>query len=591
MFASGSIPYPVFLPRAVEKGEGDISDGPEGPSPAEDDTPEALLLMDPRHSCSEALIAETSFTGRYSTPPHPRSLLHTRPFHFPPPPPYPPPPPREDNLQDTQSIFCCDAPFKPGPFLVAEEEDEGCGGSGTMTAVSTGDEVEDHHSLDYSYAYNTGPFYPQQPPPQRLQHHHHHHHLHHHRLYPPPPPPSPDARKAGEPRGSTKHHPKDRHTFISTYGVEENIYEEICEARGAFENPYEFAEDSGGGASVGSGVGGLLGTGFLMGRRRKVAPVKNGKDLRATEGLPGCSKDAACGSSGGASGGEARSSNIKKIVEEEVRRVQMGHNRVLGELNLSVEAMLMPDSQSEGEDDEEEEGYGDGFRPSSATTTTTAEEEAELLLSVGPTDELLSPDSGFQSSSSGSVTSSMRAAPDTPRSTRSIPASMPPPTRSRGMPPPPPPVMGGVSSHIPLTPRILQEKSIHKSESLDLRKFLSGGSPSPSRKLLVPPPVPLARRKGLVKVEGNNHPLGIFSKGWRLPGFGNAAKGRILFTIFLSLLVLLSQAPRRRLKFPAIFIKRREQQDLRSNHRKFRYHSPRISPRFSDSAGVAKILM
>lgn len=40
----------------------------------------------------------------------------------------------------------------------------------------------------------------------------------------------------------------------------------------------------------------------------------------------------------------------QSLVEEEVRRVQSGHRRVLGELNLSVEAMLMPNS-NEGSDD------------------------------------------------------------------------------------------------------------------------------------------------------------------------------------------------------------------------------------------------
>lgn len=72
-------------------------------------------------------------------------------------------------------------------------------------------------------------------------------------------------------------------------------------------------------------------------------------------------------------------------MEEELRRVQHRHRRVLGELNLSVEAMLMPPADSPDEDQ-----------------TTGLEPE----LPVGPTDELLSPapadpDSGFSGSSSG----------------------------------------------------------------------------------------------------------------------------------------------------------------------------------------------
>lgn len=68
-------------------------------------------------------------------------------------------------------------------------------------------------------------------------------------------------------------------------------------------------------------------------------------------------------------------------IEEEVRYVHSRHLQVLGELNLTVEAMLMPSSQSSGKEEQDE-------------------------MSVGPTDELLSPatcslDSGFSGSSTG----------------------------------------------------------------------------------------------------------------------------------------------------------------------------------------------
>ncbi|KAF4520917.1 hypothetical protein B566_EDAN008892, partial [Ephemera danica] len=80
-----------------------------------------------------------------------------------------------------------------------------------------------------------------------------------------------------------------RHNYISTYGVEENIYEEIAEARGAFENPYEFAERS-----------------------------------MNTSGP-----------------------KYRNLVHEEVRRVQRGHRRVLGELDLAMEALIMPGEEVE----------------------------------------------------------------------------------------------------------------------------------------------------------------------------------------------------------------------------------------------------
>lgn len=98
----------------------------------------------------------------------------------------------------------------------------------------------------------------------------------------------------------------------------------------------------------------------------------------------------------------------QSLVEEEVRRVQSGHRRVLGELNLSVEAMLMPSNSREGSDDTDRD--------------TEVEDQLADLLTVGPTDELLSPvpnvdlDSGFSGSSSGasyrSAAGSLRRGPE-----------------------------------------------------------------------------------------------------------------------------------------------------------------------------------
>ncbi|XP_023289860.1 rho guanine nucleotide exchange factor 10-like protein isoform X2 [Orussus abietinus] len=123
--------------------------------------------------------------------------------------------------------------------------------------------------------------------------------------------------------------PLKRHTYVTRYGTEENIYEEISEIR---------------------------------------------QCRRALH--------------------ESR----RSLVAEEVRRVQSRHRRVLGELNLSVEAMLMP-TVSDGNGNEGE----DGDRVASTE---------ELLSAVSPTDELLSPvgcdlDSGFSGSSSASYRSGL----------------------------------------------------------------------------------------------------------------------------------------------------------------------------------------
>lgn len=98
-------------------------------------------------------------------------------------------------------------------------------------------------------------------------------------------------------------------------------------------------------------------------------------------------------------------------VEEEFRRVQNRHRRILGELNLSVEAMLMPETPPN------EDTSNSDVHESEATSSEILLNE--LLNVVGPTDELLSPvsihannnnntcdiDSGFSGSSSSGATS------------------------------------------------------------------------------------------------------------------------------------------------------------------------------------------
>ncbi|XP_011158552.1 rho guanine nucleotide exchange factor 10-like protein isoform X2 [Solenopsis invicta] len=88
----------------------------------------------------------------------------------------------------------------------------------------------------------------------------------------------------------------------------------------------------------------------------------------------------------------------RSLVAEEVRRVQSRHHRVLGQLNLSVEAMLMPTTVDNNEEELAQETRG-----------TSTE---ELLPSVGPADDLLSRvgcdmDSGFSGSSTASYRSGL----------------------------------------------------------------------------------------------------------------------------------------------------------------------------------------
>jgi Rho guanine nucleotide exchange factor 10 len=150
-----------------------------------------------------------------------------------------------------------------------------------------------------------------------------------------------------------------RHTFLTRYGTEENIYEEISEVA-----------------------------------RARLRPQQSIMSIN------------------------------QSLVEEELRRVQSGHRRVLGELNLSIEAMLMPSSSREGSDDTDREGE--------------TEDQLADLLTIGPTDELLSPvplvdlDSGFSGSSSGasyrSAAGSLRRGLERPKSTTSSGARTSTPT-------------------------------------------------------------------------------------------------------------------------------------------------------------------
>ncbi|XP_015110242.1 rho guanine nucleotide exchange factor 10-like protein isoform X2 [Diachasma alloeum] len=123
--------------------------------------------------------------------------------------------------------------------------------------------------------------------------------------------------------------PSKRHTYVTRYGTEENIYEEISEIR------------------------------------------------QCRLGISG---------------------SQRSLVDEEVRRVQSCHRRVLGELNLSVEAMLMPSMIDEADENSEK-------------TRNDGEEKRKILQSI-LADESVSPvgcdlDSGFSGSSSASYRSGL----------------------------------------------------------------------------------------------------------------------------------------------------------------------------------------
>ncbi|KAJ9586694.1 hypothetical protein L9F63_019732, partial [Diploptera punctata] len=219
------------------------------------------------------------YSARYGTPPpppHPR-----RPYlQFPPPPPYPPPDDNDPQLEmsDEETSFHQETHFHR---LEGEMFEQEC--------------------AEYSYAYYE------------------------------PGPPTSHANFMVSSGANTRHERANRHTYVTRYGTEENIYEEISE----------------------------------------VAAKQNN---------------------------QSQLSLNQSVVEEEVRRVQSRHRRVLGELNLTVEAMLMPPPPSRDEES-----------PNNLSSNVSGPPDLleDLLMSVGPTDELLSPvscslgdhDSGFSGSS------------------------------------------------------------------------------------------------------------------------------------------------------------------------------------------------
>lgn len=86
-------------------------------------------------------------------------------------------------------------------------------------------------------------------------------------------------------------------------------------------------------------------------------------------------------------------------LEEEFRRVASRHRRILGELNLSVEAMLMPSTPPS--DSPVDEVAGSDASSSHVPGATNGDLDAP----VGPTDELLSPVSAHANNSAGDMDS------------------------------------------------------------------------------------------------------------------------------------------------------------------------------------------
>lgn len=107
-----------------------------------------------------------------------------------------------------------------------------------------------------------------------------------------------------------------RHTYTTRYGTEENIYEEITEVSCNFKNRYVDPK----------------------GHKRNHAP----KEKSHHQYVPKTRKS------------QSQMSLNQSIVEEEVREVQSTHRRVLGQLNLTMEAMLMPNSVKEKDEVKQE---------------------------------------------------------------------------------------------------------------------------------------------------------------------------------------------------------------------------------------------
>lgn len=255
-----------------------------------------------------------------------------------------------------------------------------------------------------------------------------------------------------------------RHTYVTRYGTEENIYEEITEVAAKCSR--------------------------LAEQEDRVHHHRRQQQHSDTH--------------------QSQLSLNQSVLEEEVRRVQSRHRRVLGELNLAVEAMLMPPPPPKDEQTTDDKGSGPPFLLE------------DLLLSVGPTDELLSPascnigdhDSGFSGSSgtsygfSGSSGASVLSGNSLGRHAREKSSGSSqsfPRTAGANVP------VGATSAHV-YSP--LLHRHTVKSGAGCLRLSRTR-EPANSCK---------AQHQNKQNQQQQNHHHGFFGrKGWiRLPGFGSS---------------------------------------------------------------------
>ncbi|KAK6618462.1 hypothetical protein RUM43_013655 [Polyplax serrata] len=121
-----------------------------------------------------------------------------------------------------------------------------------------------------------------------------------------------------------------RYTYTTRYGTEENIYEEITEVSGNLRDCY-YGEE------------GERKYGRVPRHYHRPGAVEPGRKYEGNY-MGNCNKS------------QSQISLNQSIVEEEVREVQSTHRRVLGQLNLTMEEMLMPNLTKEKNDLKEERG-------------------------------------------------------------------------------------------------------------------------------------------------------------------------------------------------------------------------------------------
>ncbi|TMW48280.1 hypothetical protein DOY81_006641, partial [Sarcophaga bullata] len=104
------------------------------------------------------------------------------------------------------------------------------------------------------------------------------------------------------------------------------------------------------------------------------------------------------------------------LVEEELRRVQNRHHKILGELNLSVEAMLMPESPPNSSPTAKEPQSTPSVSVTTASgqplrlTSSSADNICDTALAGGPADDFISPIPNSATVSAGLLQSSCLAA-------------------------------------------------------------------------------------------------------------------------------------------------------------------------------------